>query len=62
MSLFLKKKKKRIDKLHNFWIKKLDVMHPALTSAYNNIMKDPLLLPHWLVNWNYISDLQRTGP
>ena len=27
-----------IDKLHNFWIKKLDVLHPALTSAYNNTL------------------------
>ena len=28
---------------------KLDVLLHALISAYNNIMKDPFLLPHWSV-------------
>ena len=37
------------DKVHNFWIKKLTVLHPMLTSAYNKLIRNTTLLPDWFL-------------
>ena len=39
-----------VDKVHNYWLKKLTSLHGLITVEYNKITENPSLSPHWLTN------------
>ena len=38
-----------IDKIPNYWINSLHSTHSTLTKCYNDMMRDPNLIPDWFV-------------
>ena len=50
-----------IDQVHNFWIKYLTALHPALTRAANKIIHHPETAPTWLTT-GATTLIHKSGP